>query len=252
MSVFKTNAIPEGEEGQVLKYINGQPVFVNPSEIFPQVNLYADLPDPAANNNSLYYVTTSSGVWLINRKSRGFYRSNGSVWEYAGEMVESFETANFRIYDSVDTTKQISVNLAGLSSFSTKAWTAENSDIYLTNNVVLHKQICDGSVLDGHPVILDSSGVAQSAVATSFNSGHAVGVISKKHSLTVCDILLRGVSSSLYSGLTPGLRYFVSATTVGAITPTPPANSGNLVLEIGQAISSTSLYINPRVIVIRS
>jgi hypothetical protein len=48
------------------------------------------------------------------------------------------------------------------------------------------------------------------------------------------------------SGLTPGATYYL-ATTGGAITTTPPSGSGNLVQEIGVAVSATELLFNPRV-----
>lgn len=42
------------------------------------------------------------------------------------------------------------------------------------------------------------------------------------------------------SGLTPGATYYLS-TTGGAITTTPPSAAGNIVQEVGQAISATQL-----------
>jgi hypothetical protein len=47
------------------------------------------------------------------------------------------------------------------------------------------------------------------------------------------------------SGLTPGAIYYLD-TTAGAITDTPPSGSGNLVQEVGVALSATSLLFNPK------
>jgi hypothetical protein len=55
-----------------------------------------------------------------------------------------------------------------------------------------------------------------------------------------------GGKISVLSGLTPGATYYL-ATTGGAITTTPPSGSGNLVQEIGVAVSATELLFNPRV-----
>lgn len=48
------------------------------------------------------------------------------------------------------------------------------------------------------------------------------------------------------SGLTPGATYYLD-TTGGAITDTPPSASGNLVQEVGLAVSATELLFNPKV-----
>lgn len=47
------------------------------------------------------------------------------------------------------------------------------------------------------------------------------------------------------SGLTPGVPYYLD-TTAGAITATPPSGSGNLVQEVGIALSATELLFNPK------
>jgi hypothetical protein len=46
------------------------------------VETHADLPDAAANTGKLAYVRTSTGtILLLSRKTRGFYRSNGTTWD---------------------------------------------------------------------------------------------------------------------------------------------------------------------------
>jgi hypothetical protein len=47
------------------------------------------------------------------------------------------------------------------------------------------------------------------------------------------------------SGLVPGDTYFLSATTPGAITNTPPSASGSIVQSVGVAISDTELSFEP-------
>lgn len=51
-----------------------------------EVATFADLPSAATNNGKLYFVTTTTGVWLINRKTRGFYISDGVDWLSAPEV----------------------------------------------------------------------------------------------------------------------------------------------------------------------
>ncbi|MCK6381876.1 MAG: hypothetical protein L6Q54_11615 [Leptospiraceae bacterium] len=46
----------------------------------PIVNTFADLPDPTISTDLIYEVLTTTGVYLINRKVKGYYRSNGVAW----------------------------------------------------------------------------------------------------------------------------------------------------------------------------
>ena len=52
-------------------------------------------------------------------------------------------------------------------------------------------------------------------------------------------------ASSIYSGLVPGTPYYM-AVTPGAITAVAPSGGGNLVQPVGYALSTTTLYFNPR------
>jgi len=49
------------------------------------VNTYADLPDPTTVPQQKYWVLTSTGVFLVNRRSKGSYYSDGAVWSYLGD-----------------------------------------------------------------------------------------------------------------------------------------------------------------------
>jgi hypothetical protein len=48
------------------------------------VNAYADLPDPTTVPQQKYWVLTSTGVYLINRRNAGAYYSDGAVWTWLG------------------------------------------------------------------------------------------------------------------------------------------------------------------------
>lgn len=58
-------------------------------------------------------------------------------------------------------------------------------------------------------------------------------------------VILPGRKLSGLSGLTAGAVHYLS-TTGGAITDTPPSGAGNLVQEVGVAISATELLFNPK------
>lgn len=48
------------------------------------VNAFADLPDPTTVSGQRYWVLTSTGVYLINRRNAGAYYSDGAVWTWLG------------------------------------------------------------------------------------------------------------------------------------------------------------------------
>lgn len=48
------------------------------------------------------------------------------------------------------------------------------------------------------------------------------------------------------TGLTPGARQFLSASTAGALTATPPSASANVVQEVGVALSTTEVMFRPQ------
>lgn len=46
-----------------------------------------------------------------------------------------------------------------------------------------------------------------------------------------------------YAGLTPGSTYFLSVSSAGAVTPTPPTGVGEWIMQVGVAYSTTELDI---------
>ena len=57
-------------------------------------------------------------------------------------------------------------------------------------------------------------------------------------------------SNSAVSGLTPGAKYYLSAT-AGTVTTTAPTTTGHIVQEVGFATSATNLRVNIQVPVVR-
>lgn len=54
-----------------------------------------------------------------------------------------------------------------------------------------------------------------------------------------------GVITGL-SGLTAGSKYYLSATTPGGIVTTKPSGSGDIIQQVGVALSTTELYFEPQ------
>jgi hypothetical protein len=74
-------------------------------------------------------------------------------------------------------------------------------------------------------------------------NGYAAAAIANT---AVGSIRAPGGKISGLTGLTPGATYYLDAAVAGGITVTPPSGAGNLVQEVGVAISATELFFNPR------
>lgn len=51
---------------------------------YPKVNTYADLPAAGDYTGQIYVVLTATGVWGVNRKRTGMWRSDGVNWGRLG------------------------------------------------------------------------------------------------------------------------------------------------------------------------
>lgn len=106
------------------------------------------------------------------------------------------------------------------------------ADTYVAN--------ASGNLSAGDAVYITSGGlIARASAATSGNQamGFVLVAATSGNSATM---LFEGRNTAL-SGLTPGVRYYLSDSTPGAVTATPVSGSGKLHQLLGQAVSSTSL-----------
>ena len=53
------------------------------------VDTYAQLPDATLSDKELWLVNQTTGVIFINQKEKGFYKSNGVIWDYKGYFPTS-------------------------------------------------------------------------------------------------------------------------------------------------------------------
>jgi hypothetical protein len=99
---------------------------------------------------------------------------------------------------------------------------------------------CNADVAVGDAVALEGE-IAVKALATSLSTMPAVGIVVEKPSATTCKINTEGFQD--FSGLVAGDTYYVSETTAGAITNTPPSTPGSYQQTIGVAHTPTKLYV---------
>ena len=87
--------------------------------------------------DSAYLVREAEGTWLLGRKPAGIYirtantGTRASDWTYAGEFPDVFNDANFVLYDSADSTKNLQFQLSSIATGTTRTITIPNKNVTL-------------------------------------------------------------------------------------------------------------------------
>lgn len=91
--------------------------------------------------------------------------------------------------------------------------------------------------------VVYQSGVDQAAVADNANIATmpVLGIVIDKPTATTATVRYRG-EVPLYVGLTPGKQFMAST---GAFAPAPPSTVGFFMHQVGTAINTTTLVLNP-------
>ena len=110
---------------------------------------------------------------------------------------------------------------------------------------------CDSTVAVGNFVRLNGSTIVN-ALANNFTNSKVIGVCVSKSSSTVCNVQVTGFTDDIFGGLSTNTLYFLSDSTPGGITTTPPTTSGSVVQQIGKPKSATSMVINIALGLVRS
>lgn len=103
--------------------------------------------------------------------------------------------------------------------------------------VRIEAAVFEASITNGEMVLWDNTNSRfDEAVADGTANNLAVGVADVTNGL----VYSFGETPPLFSGLTPGARYYLSPTTPGAITATPPSDR----VSVGIAKSATVLFVD--------
>ena len=105
---------------------------------YVEVANYAALPAPATVPGEIYVVLASTGIYFINRRSAGFYQSDGAAWTYLAEIGENyFNDANLEFFDDADPSKIVRFSLGGLTTGTTRTYTTPNASgtLALTSDI---------------------------------------------------------------------------------------------------------------------
>jgi hypothetical protein len=105
------------------------------------------------------------------------------------------------------------------------------------------------NVTAGNTVALGDMCYLAAAGTISTSLATAIGTIAQGYATeagtagTPATIVFGGENTNV-AGLTPGVEYYLDATTPGAITPTPPATPTNIIQPVGFAVTATRLHFN--------
>lgn len=103
--------------------------------------------------------------------------------------------------------------------------------------IVISAATFEASVANGEAVRWDAGNSRfDEAIADGTSNNQAVGFADVTNSKVYC----YGETPALFSGLTPGARYYLDGTTAGAITATAPADE----VTVGIAKSATTLFVD--------
>jgi hypothetical protein len=123
---------------------------------YPEVANFAALPGSPDPGDTVV-VLAASGIPFINRKDSGLYRYSGSAWVFLGPVPEGYFTDNVvSFFDDADVTKQLRLQLSGISSGTTRTLTAPDASgtIALTADipaVITDHGSMSGLADDDHP-----------------------------------------------------------------------------------------------------
>lgn len=95
---------------------------------FEQVSNYSSLPTASEHSGEVYVVLNAEGLWLIDRKEAGLYKSDGSSWTRLGGWLDAFEDGNLTIYNTVDNTKLAKLDASAITTLTTRTYTLPDKD----------------------------------------------------------------------------------------------------------------------------
>lgn len=115
---------------------------------------------------------------------------------------------------------------------------------------IFDEATADQTVALAQIVYISGAGTIDLAKADAASTSLAVGVITKAAILGgTAEFQTHGIVGG-FSSLTEGVKYYLSAATLGLATLTPPSSVGHRVVFLGQAVSATELLFLPSTVVL--
>lgn len=130
-------------------------------------------------------------------------------------------------------------------------YTATNLSSDWDRGAIVKNYIAGVTLTVGQAVYIDSSDLAQKAIATAALTGTTIGIIADAPNRYGETTIPAGQYVAVtilgpvwgYSGLVPGTQYFVDKTTAGALTDTAPTSAYQF--AVGRAIATDTIFVVP-------
>lgn len=111
-------------------------------------------------------------------------------------------------------------------------------------NKVVNSYTADEALSARDVLYISAADNVSKALATNTSQSYAMGLaVAAAIDTAPVEVQSEGVMTG-FTGLTAGSRYYLDATTAGAITSTIPTGTGNTVVQVGYAKSTTALHIH--------
>jgi hypothetical protein len=138
----------------------------------------------------------------------------------------------------------VKVFTAVTGTFSGSLTISGNPVVTGTGNSLDQDFIAGQNLSASDVVALDSSGNVIPAIAASVDTIEVIGCATSTVSGGQTVTVRHQGNLAGFSGLTIGEPLFLSPTVSGAVSETPPSVMGTYILQVGQAISNTEIYVN--------
>jgi hypothetical protein len=105
---------------------------------FEEVANFAALPAAGDHTDETYAVLAGQGVWFINRKPAGFYRSDGAAWVFLGDLSDPYFVDNtLKFSDEADPTKVGTLDLSTVPTGTNVEvqWPAQDGQLALVSQI---------------------------------------------------------------------------------------------------------------------
>lgn len=127
------------------------------------------------------------------------------------------------------------------------AWTGSAWDDLSTVQAaskVINSYTADEALSARDVLYISAADNVSKALANNTSQSYAMGLaVASAADTASVEVQSEGVMTG-FAGLTAGARYYLDATTAGAITSTIPTGTGNTVVQVGYAKSASALHIH--------
>lgn len=119
----------------------------------------------------------------------------------------------------------------------------DNQNIVTQANSVDNDYTAGEAITAGNVVYISAADTVKRSSATATPLAYSLGVARATAASGGTVTIIQDGEAPVFSGLTPGSRYYLSATAAGGVDPTIPTGTGHVIVKIGMARNSTTMEL---------